>query len=599
MAKINNDTYVKDMRKLETFYGTIKTKMMRNLRKYEYTPGLSLENLTDENCVGYYQNNGSELEADTTAPIQENIIRSCISTLVSKIASQKVRPFFNTVNGSFKDMQIVKAAQQFFDLYFTEIDVNKVVSNAFRDACIFDRGYIFINSETKMIERVMPWQLFIDPRENSYNKLTRVARKQMQFPTSLLSDSIKTELEYVTYWQYWNIRKHKYVEYIPEVEYYKEHNYDSELLPFVILNYESPVKGTSCSSVVDLLYGIQKELDYLNTCIKDATQRSNIKRYFVPEMSNVKVSKLSNRAGEMVTYTPIQGVTNPIIPDASPVMDNQWLELVKQYKQDAYELVGISQLSATSQKPKGLNSGVALDTMESIESDRFETQLNQVIRAYVDIAKACLHLFDPNDSVLPPTIWRKQITWGDIVNSSAKLCIQFSAAEFLSNDPSIKIQQVQALVNSGYISRQRAASLMEIPDLQQGYSLANNALNAVLAVIDDCIERDIYDIPIYIPTKLLLEEIANTCLSLRAASNDENDIAIQKLMELYKIAERMQQDAQTSAEMAASVGLATELQNQIQSGNLQQAFNQQVGNMNAQQAGEADITNVAADDYTV
>lgn len=598
MAKINYDN-INEMFRLEKFYGTIKTKMMRNLRKYEYTPGLSLENLTDDNCVGYYQSNGSELEADTTAPIQENIIRSCISTLVSKIASQKVRPFFNTINGTFKDMQIVKAAQQFFDLYFTELNVNKIVSDAFRDACIFDRGYIFIDSESKSIERVLPWQVFIDPRENSYNRLTKIARKQMQYPTSLLPETTKTKLEYVTYWQYWNIRTHKYVEYIPELEYYKESAYRPNILPFVLLNYESPVKGTSCSSVVDLLYGIQKELDYLNTCIKDATQRSNIKRYFVPEISNVKISKLSNRAGEIITYNPIQGVNNPIIPDASPIMDPQWLELVQQYKEDAYELVGISQLSATSQKPKGLNSGVALDTMESIESDRFETQLNQVIRAYVDIAKACLQLFDPNDSILPPTIWRRTITWKDIVEASAKFSIQFSAAEFLSNDPSIKIQQIQALVNGGYISRQRGSSLMQIPDLEQGYSLANNALNAVLAVIDDCLERNIFDVPDYIPTQLLLEEILNTCLSLRSASRPENARDIQKLMLLYKTAEGKMQDAQTSAEMAASIGLANELQNQIQNGALDQAFNQQVASQNMQQAGQADITDVQADDYTV
>ena len=50
MAKINYDN-INEMFRLEKFYGTIKTKMMRNLRKYEYTPGLSLENLTDDNCV--------------------------------------------------------------------------------------------------------------------------------------------------------------------------------------------------------------------------------------------------------------------------------------------------------------------------------------------------------------------------------------------------------------------------------------------------------------------------------------------------------------------------------------------------------------------
>ena len=121
--------------RLESFYGTYRSKCRRNLRLYEYSPLLSLDNLDDSAVVGYYQSGFFDNEDDTTSSVQENVIRSCIDTLVSKIASQKVRPFINTVNGTFRDMQIAKAAQDYFDAVYEEQNINKVVSDAWRDAC--------------------------------------------------------------------------------------------------------------------------------------------------------------------------------------------------------------------------------------------------------------------------------------------------------------------------------------------------------------------------------------------------------------------------------------------------------------------------------
>ena len=82
-------------------------------------------------------------------------------------------------------------------------------------------------------------------------------------------------------------------------------------------------------------------------------------------------------------------------------INEQYMKTVQILKEQAYELVGISQLSAQSSKPAGLNSGIALTTMEDIESDRFETQLSQVIRAYVDITRVCINVFPASDNILP------------------------------------------------------------------------------------------------------------------------------------------------------------------------------------------------------
>jgi len=565
--------YLNDINEYVNKNGAWKSKALRNLRVYEYTPSLSLQNLSDDEVVGYFQGSIWN-EEDTTSIIQENIVRSTIDTLVSKIASQKVRPFINTVNGSFKDMQVVKSAQTFFDSFFEENDVNKQVSLAFRDACIFDRGYVFVDKVNKRIIRALPWQVFIDSKEKSYDKVTKVVYQQKHFPTSLLN--VDTRLNEVTYIQLWDIKAHKHVIYIQELDLYKEEEYLADVIPFVTINYSNPVKGNSSSCVVDLLYGIQKEVDQLVAKIKDASQLASPLKYFVPQQSNIKVEKLSNRVGEVITYNlPPNYNGNPVTVATEPFMDPEWMKTLEQFKQHAYELVGISQLSAMSQKPKGLDSGVALSTMEDIESDRFETQLNSVIRSYVELAKVCIKVFD--GSILPPNKLRaSNVTWDDIVAMQDNMTIQFSAAENLSKDPSMKLQQLQALVAAGVIPQSRVAQLMEIPDLQQGYSFANNAINAVMAVIDDCIERDNYEIPFYIPIDMLQEEIVNTCLSLKGANSIENNADINKLMQLFAVAEKMKINSQTSAEMAASQGLQNEIAADLQNPN--GVINTQVNN---------------------
>ena len=280
--------------------------------------------------------------------------------------------------------------------------------------------------------------------------------------------------------------------------------------------------------------------------------------------SSVKTAQLNNRVGQILEYNATPNMTGSPVTVATPAfIDGQYMQLVDELKQSAYELVGISQLSAMSTKPTGLNSGVALSTMENIESDRFETQLNQVIRAYVDIAKTCIEVFPEEDTILPEDNQRLSIKWKDIVEESNKMVVQFSAADSLSKDPSTKLQQLQMLAQTGIIPQTRIAQFMELPDIQSGYSLSNNAINAVLTCINDCIEKDIFEVPDFIPFTMLKEEIINTQLSLKAAASEENDnsVDIAKLTKLYERVESKeadwQADAQLESEMQAMEGERT------------------------------------------
>ena len=532
---------------LKTLNESRLSKYYRNYNYYNNTPAGTLKNIRNPSIVGLY-NIEESIETDTTLTPSLNVIKSCIDTLTSKIAQSKVRPFFNCINGTFKDINVCKNAQQYFDQYFDIEEVNKKVSMAFRDACVFDHGVLYVDAETKSITKALPWQVFVRPAELTYNNITRAYYCQKDYPVSMLPERFRKKVldknpqqEYVTYGIYYDTVDQCKAVYITELDFVDIEKYEGNRVPFVFLWYNNPIHGGSSVSVVDMLYGIQTEINILMSKVKDASQLTPANTIFLPDDATIKSSQLNNRIGNIITYRATSDMTSsPVTIATPPFIDAEYLELINNLKETAYEMVGISQLSAQSKKPSGLNSGIALQTVEDVESERFEEQLNQVIRCYVEIAKTCLRVFPKDETILPDTPNRLDVKWRDIVEEEKKMQIQFSAADSLSKDPSTKLQQLQQLAQVGVIPQERIAQFMELPDLEGGYSLSNNAINAVLSVIRDCIESDNFDVPDYIPIPMLKTEIINTQLSLRAANFQKNQKDIEKLDQLYDAAVQME-----------------------------------------------------------
>ena len=572
------------------------SKYYRNYNYYNNTPAGTLKGIRNPSIVGLYNIDESP-ENDTTLTPSINVIKSCIDTLTSKIAQSKVRPFFNCINGTFKDINVCKNAQQYFDQYFDIEEVNKKVSMAFRDACIFDHGVIYVDSETKSITKALPWQVFVRPAELTYNNVTRAYYCQNDYPVSMLPEKYRNKVlkanpdqEYVTYGIYYDTVDQCKAVYITELDFVEIEKYEGNRVPFIFLWYNNPIHGGSSVSVVDMLYGIQCEVNTLMSKVKDASQLSPALTFFLPDDATIKSTQLNNRVGNVITYKATSDMSGSPVTVATPnFIDSQYIELINNLKETAYEMVGISQLSAQSKKPSGLNSGIALQTVEDVESERFEEQLNQVIRCYVEIAKTCLRVFPKEETILPDTPNRLDVRWGDIVDEEKKMQIQFSAADSLSKDPSTKLQQLQQLAQVGVIPQERIAQFMELPDLEGGYSLSNNAINAVLSVIRDCIESDNYDVPDYIPIPMLKTEIINTQLSLRAANFIKNQEDIEKLNQLYNTVVQMEQQMnQPTPEEQAMQQQQQMIQAQQQQMAEQQAAMQQQAMM-AQQGQPVDL----------
>lgn len=546
MSKADKEDIKKKILKIITSYSNREYKYRRNATEYLYTPINSLDDMNTE--AGFYETNDKK-----SSLIQENIIYSTISALVAKIAEHsKARPFINTVKGNNTDNQTAKELQHFFDLYFDSESVYHKVSLCFRDACIFDTGYILVDNENKHIENVKPWQVFYQKNELRYDKPRQVLIMQRQYPTSLVED-YKGKKDTVTLLNYWSLKDKKHYTLMKEdPEYFREVDYDFDELPVLSLTYDDYLVGTSSTSVVDLLYGIQQKVDEILRKIGLAAKRNFGSIFLVPTVSDIKVDKLTSEVGQVVSYTPINGTNAPIEQMTEPIIDSQYFMWYQQLINEAHDLVGISETSVTGDKPVGDVSGKALNTLEDIEADRFQTQLNKVIKLYVDLAKKIIALYD--GTVLPKTKDRKGITWSQVRKVNDKMSIQFSAATSLSKDPAKKYDMIRQMAADGLLPQSRIPGLLDMPDLELAGSFAANSQNAIQAIIADCIDNNKYDIPPYVSYEELKPEIINACLQFRGLDDDESRSSIKKLEKLYEtVLEKQKEvgDAQNQDEASA------------------------------------------------
>ena len=513
------------------------TKYQNNYSLYNQSPVADLKAKIPY-PVGFLDDVYSE---DAAVP-KLNIVKSAVDSVVSKISTAHCRPFVNAVNGSFKTIQICKQLQVFLDFFFDEENIQKKIVEALRNACIFDSGFVYIDEDTGKTETLNPWNVYTRATEKDGFKSAYIEFPYKSIDTlkdeeyKVLTPEEKEGL-YVTLGYFYDSRtKTKAILVNRDIRKIVELNF--ELVPLVSIYYTPAIIGNVTLSIADMLRGIQQEIDSLMQRIAEASILNPAMTIFMPNATNIKVGQLNNKVGNIVQYNSPQG-ERPVEIATPEFISSQYMTLLNDLVEKAYNMVGISQLSAQGKKPSGLDSGVALATQADIESDRFQCLLDQYIRTFTDLSKIMIHIFESNKSIIEPSRYALRITWGEVEKEFHKMRIQFSCADSLSKDPSEKLKQLQTLAQAGIIPPTQIASLLELPDINRGYSAANNAFNATMTLIDACIYEDRYEIPSYIPAEMIKEQIVNMQLSLKAAEGgtDSNEKDIQKLIKLYEAVE--------------------------------------------------------------
>ena len=481
---------------------------------------------------------------------QFNFTKSAVDTFVSKISGANVRPYVLPIAGDYDTGRIAQSLQHYFDVWLDEQHAYPKSVMCMRDAAIFEYGVAGLDTDALGIERIPPWEYFIDPGEYQAGTITMAVRGRKQFPLAALVGKLKEKdgdkeliqrfednpQEKSNYVQIWDLYSGEKWEIYENKQLSEPEKLDYEIYgglfrrPFVEIYYSKPLKGSFSTSLVDDLYPIQRQVDELVKRLDVATRNSVISMIMVPKGSGIKSSDIENGV-HAYEYMPGESGGRSVEILTPPPINDAYKGMLEFYRDQMYEIAGISQLSAQAKAPSNLDSGKALDTMEDIESDRFNTQLQQFTHFLVDVVRVAIDCFPKGKPVIKKTGLDK-VTWGDARKERDSFSLQFSAASSLSKNPEEKQNEIAFLYNMGLVDRTQIAGFYDQPDLENVFSSTNAESNYIDKIIDRAIKDGDTDYYETVPLDQLKRRITTTINKLEGAGEEKK--IIDRLVDLLE-----------------------------------------------------------------
>jgi hypothetical protein len=533
------DTIKKDMRFL---YGKMEPRLSKYRRNFNVyaNNGRRQEDMREQygNPLTYYNAWSGE---DTGVPPSENIARAAVDTHVSKLSQTKVRPFFNPLVGTWKTRKVCRAAQVYFDEFFEMERVYHKADQVQIFADVFEAGVLRVNEIDGTIDLVAPWEYVYDAAEYNFGKLTRCFLHRRQYPLIYLKDTLDANKKkftdcadilerleedrtwkgvYEVYYDLYGTCRYEFV----NGHQISEEEIDFDVSPFVMLWRTEPLKGSQSTSMVDTVLPTQRQIDVLDERIHLAIELTPANTIWLPKGGGVPSTMLENEIGKVYEYLPIPGVTDPVKFLTPPAIDPSYINLLEYFKKAVFENEGISQLSAQAKKPSGLNSGVALQTVEDVESERHNVSLQMRIDFFMRLAKTCIEVFPEDKEILPKRSGRASVTWKDIKQEREMFNIQFSASSALSKDPKTKMEQIEKLLAMRIIDPGMVSSFLELPDLEGIESIDSASFDYCYHVVERAVEENEFDFYEVANLTQLFQIAANTLMRLDANEEDRETL---------------------------------------------------------------------------
>lgn len=477
-----------------------------------------------------YSFSRAETSSATQNRVTLNVIQSMIDTVVSKITKNKPRPLFLTDGGDWSMQKRAQKLTQFIEGQFYSTDFYQKAAIAFLDSCIFGTGALKVfreGAETK-VERVFIDEIVVDDAEAIYGQPRQMHQKKWIHREVLKAafPDYEAEIELCNK----NTDEASYINYKPSYDTQSDmimvveswhlpsgvetddgrhtisiknatlfsEEYKKDYFPFIFFRWGTRPLGFFGQGVAEQLYGIQIEINKILRTIQVSMHLVSIPKIFVEASSKIVTAHLNNKIGGIIKYAgvkPEPGQLGVIPPELFSHLDRLYGR--------CYEIVGVSQLSATASKPSGLNSGKALRIYNDIETERFmsvgtryETAHMEACKHFIDLAR---EIDEESEEPLKVRVKGKRfmetISWKEVDMDADKYIMQVFPTSSLSQNPSSRFQEVQELLQAGFVSKEDGMKLLNFPDLQGFYNMANAGVEDIERQIEIMIDQGDYQPP--------------------------------------------------------------------------------------------------------
>lgn len=501
-----------------------------------------------------FKGSSAGLRRDPSA-MRLNVAQSQVDTITSKIGRNKPRPLYLTRQGDYMLRRKAKKLGDSMEGLFMELKLYDIMPRVFADACIMDLGVlkIFRSGDSLKVERCFTNHLFWDLDEALYAEPRSLFQKMETHKSALLyqfpekaqaieqatmdnsyGPETEDEQQMVTCLEAWHLptapdaKDGRHVICIDGATLLDE-EWTYDRFPFVFLRWSDPVLGFSGVSLVEQLEPVQREINSLLIRIQQSMALMSSPYFFVPIGSKVSPNHLRNAPGTILMYAGQQ----PPVAYVPQAMSGEVYNHLDRLLQRAYEISGISELSATGRKPSGLDSGVALRIYTDLETERHMLTAQRYEQAFMDTASWFMdwaeEIIDEGGDMTVRTMRAKgfdSTSFRDVRMAQDEYQLTAFPISLLPSTPAGRIQTVQELINMGVISeREQITKLLDYPDLASVTHWFETAENDIEWRISKILDESEY----VAPDPMMNLELARSRMQLAYLEALQQDVEQEKL----------------------------------------------------------------------
>lgn len=467
-----------------------------------------------------YALNSKILDTSNQLPVRRptmNVTQSCIDTLVSRITQNQPRPMYLTEGGNYRQQKLAMNLDQFIAGEFYRCKTYDTGGMSLRDGCVFGDGFIKVFEENKKVvhQRTLTTELFADKDDSWYGKPRQLVQFMLIDRGVLASmnpkaedkiakankayvdgsgESAETISDQIIAVELWHRRSGENANdgrhvIVCSAGVILDETWDKDYFPFVKMPYNPHSVGYFSQGLAEMLMGTQLGIDTILRTVSEAMNVVGVPRVFMDEMSKILEASINNNVGSIVKFRgnpPIFNTSNSNAPDV--------YEHLMRLIQFAYQIAGISQLTASGVKPAGLNSGEAQREYLETQDERFNSLEKRYVNMYnelamqtTDVASDIVTKWGSYTTVYPGRDGLAELEFPDLKELKDTYTIQCYDESSLPRDPAGRQAKLSEQLASGEITLQVYQRLSSFPDIAANDKLANSLQNRITKILDDIV----------------------------------------------------------------------------------------------------------------
>lgn len=464
-----------------------------------------------------------------------NASKSVADTVVNRLIKRQALPIMTATDADWTLKTRARHLSRYVRALLMSSEFQALAPQIAFDAVQIGDGFIQVvdGADGISFERVPRDELFVEPRELRYNmprqmhrrrrisryvlwekfddKKARAAIEAAPSCDRSLDRSLGVDMrgdeddDQIDVWESWHLPSGPDADdglVATCIEGYTLHSacWEQDVFPIVGFSWTRPSEGYWGRGMIEEGLGLQVAIDRsLSAIINNAEAMSGMHVFVRRGSATPKQHLAGGPRPRLVEY---DGAVPPQFV-APPPFNPAQLQFLQWMMSQMYEMPGVSQATASSKSPLGNGaSGVALDNMMDIESDRFSEKELSLALFRLDVARSIVAvnkqgaISDKKDGRKRVVTWddkdvMRSIDWSDVDLKRDQFAYRLEATNFIPETRAGKLSTINELSKAGvFADPAMISTLFDEPDIDRAFRMQNAASNAVEAMLEQASDPD-------------------------------------------------------------------------------------------------------------